>query len=97
MHALESLPNWALYALALIGFAAGFGILYIAAVGAAYYTELHEFKVRVITLRNEHLNRLDALMTGYDPTGAASSMFDGEDNASAEPQPAAQVSAKKAA
>ncbi len=85
MHALESLPHWALYALALIGLAAGFGILYIAAVGAAYYTELHEFKVRVITIRNEHLQRLEALITGNDPTGAASAMFNDE-----VPSPASQ-------
>lgn len=96
MLALEALPQWAQITLALIALGGGFGVLYIAAVGAAYFTELHEFKVRVITLRNEHLKRLDALYSGNDPTGSASSMFNDEIPTASEQQ-AAEADRKQAA
>lgn len=66
------------------------GVLYIAAVSAAHYTELHEFKVNVITLRNQHLRRLKALYSGYDPDGDASSIFGDPDKDSMVPPPEAE-------
>ncbi len=90
MHAILDLPTWAQLALAVVGLASAMGVLYIAAVSAAHYTELHEFKVNVITLRNQHLRRLKALYSGYDPDGDASSIFGDPDKDSMVPPPEAE-------
>ncbi len=99
MDAFLGLPTWALVPLLVLAFAAGFMVLHIAAAAAETRTGLHDFKIKVITLRNGHLQRLKALYSGDDPTGAAASLFgdDSDVEIVQDRKPAAEEPSSKAA
>jgi hypothetical protein len=85
MAAVFALPLWALVTLGLMGAGFFMAMLHLATSHAKQRTELHEFKIAVITLRNEHLRQLAALYSGDDPNGEAASMF-GPDSESTSPE-----------
>jgi len=87
MSALLALPGWALLALAGISIAVGLAILNVVANELRFHAEIHEFKIRVITLRNDQIRRLEALYSGDDPDGEASDIFGADHGMMPDPLP----------
>lgn len=87
MNALLALPHWAILALGGAGLSVALAILHVAASELRYHMQMHDFKIRVITLRNEQVRRLEALYSGNDPDGEAGEIFDTPQPAAAPPRP----------
>ena len=94
MAAVFALPLWALVTLGFMACGFFMSMLHLATSHARQRTELHEFKIAVITLRNEHLRQLSALHSGDDPNGEAASIFDTASDSTPSETPASVQSTK---